>query len=190
MARLLCPGPRLAAPGPRRRAGRAALRGAALLALLLTSACASVGGVGQGDRAMVRLYDGDTGVLLELANDSHPDWQDVYSRPRPAANLKLVPEDVLSSVLEALDAAGFDRWAADGPAPPMSAGLDGWLEVRLGDRARTLSIAEGSLDRERLSGFARMKLAVLDAYQSVAGLQLIENPAGHDLFQTGARGGR
>ena len=159
-----------------------------LLALpLLLGACASTGGVGSGDRAMVRLYDGDTGVLLELANESHPEWRGVYSRPRDAANLKLVPDELLGSVLVDLDAAGFGRWAADGPPPQLSAGLDGWIEVVRDDRSRTLSIAEGSLDRDMLAAYARMKLTVLTAYQSIAGLQYIENAAGHDYFKRGGR---
>jgi len=160
---------------------------AALLAAatLLLAGCALASRVGSGDRAMVRLFDADTGVLLELANESHPQWQDVYSQARRAAELKLVPDELLGQVLVAFEEAGFDELAAEGPAPEAGPGLDGWIEVRLGDSLRHLAMPEGSLDRPRLAAYARMKLAVLEAYQSVAGLQLIDNPSGHELFKEG-----
>jgi hypothetical protein len=47
---------------------------------------------------------------------------------------------------------------------------------------RSLAIAEGELDPERLSAFATMKLSVIDLYQKVGSLQYIRNPDGPQLF--------
>jgi hypothetical protein len=130
----------------------------------------------------VRLYDAHTGVRIELANQSHPDYRDVYSRPQTEAALKLAPDELMDELLERLDDLNFDQLSAPG-APPQSANLLGWLEVVQDTRARTFVVPRAGATREQLSRFAQMQLLVSDAYTHVTGLQYIDNPEGAELFR-------
>lgn len=135
-----------------------------MLLLLWASiaACAGPGLFGSDQRTLVRLYDADTGVRLELASQGHPDYRDLYSHPRSEANLKLAPDELIDALLDRLDALNFDRLSAPG-GPPDRAAVLGWLEVTDGSRTRTLAVSE--------------------AFTHVTGLQYIENPSGADLFR-------
>jgi 3-deoxy-manno-octulosonate cytidylyltransferase (CMP-KDO synthetase) len=130
----------------------------------------------------LRFYDGRTGVMLEMANQSHPDWHDVYSHSRSSATLKLVPEAMLGPLLEDLDAAGFQELSTPGPAPTQGT-LHGFLSIERDGDERTLVVPDASLDADLLAAFARMKLLVDETYGKVGALQYIENPNGDRLFQ-------
>jgi hypothetical protein len=156
--------------------------GLLLLLGACVAACAGPGLFGSDQRTLVRLYDADTGVRLELANQSHPDYRDLYSHPRSEANLKLAPDELLESLLDRLDDLNFDRLSAPG-GPPDQAALLGWLEVSDGSQTRTFAVPRSGATREQLSSFAQMQLAVSDTFTHVTGLQYIDNPKGADLFR-------
>jgi len=137
----------------------------------------------------VRLYDAHTGVRIELANQSHPDYRDVYSRPRPEAALKLAPDELMDELLDRLDDLNFDQLSAPG-APPQGADLLGWLEVVQDTEARTFAVPRAGATREQLSRFAQMQFLVSDTYTHVSGLQYIDNPEGAELFRKQAGGAR
>jgi hypothetical protein len=145
-------------------------------------ACAGPGLFGSDQRTLVRLYDADTGVRIELANQSHPDYRDVYSHPRREANLKLAPDELIESLLDRLDDLNFERLSAPG-GPPDRSLLHGWLEVSDGGKTRTFAVPMTGATGEELSSFAQMQLAVSEAYTHVTGLQYIDNPNGADLFR-------
>lgn len=137
----------------------------------------------------MRLYDAHTGVRIELANQSHPDYRDVYSRPRPEAALKLAPDELMDELLDRLDDLNFDQLSAPG-APPQGADLLGWLEVVQDTEARTFAVPRAGATREQLSRFAQMQFLVSDTYTHVSGLQYIDNPEGAELFRKQAGGAR
>jgi hypothetical protein len=145
--------------------------------------------MGSGDRTLVRLYDAHTGVRIELANQSHPDYRDVYSRPRTEATLKLAPDELMDDLLDRLDDLHFDQLSAPG-APPQGDDLLGWLEVVQDAEARTFVVPRAGATREQLSRFAQMQFVVSDAYTHVTGLQYIDNPEGAELFRKQAGGAR
>ena len=146
------------------------------------AACSSPGFLGSEPHTLVRLYDAHTGVRLELANESHPDYHDLYSRPRNEATLKLAPDDVIEELLDRLDELNFDRLSAPG-SPPEGAVVYGWIEVVQDRQARTFAVPRTGASREQLSRFAQMQFAVSDVYSHVTGLQYIDNPSGPELFR-------
>jgi hypothetical protein len=165
-----------------------------ILAGFLSVACTSIRGtkIPEGGRVLVLLHDGGAGTLLELANESHPDWRGIYSRQQASANLKLVPEPLLAELLDSLEDAGFSRLARPGPPPHSDASLRGWLSIRREGVDSTFEVPRGNWDRQILGAFAQMKLLVNECYSSVAALQFVENPEAHDYFDrfAGRRGGK
>ena len=153
------------------------------------AACSGPGLLGSGDRTLVRLYDAHTGVRIELANQSHPDYRDVYSRPRAEAALKLAPDELMDALLERLDDLDFEELSKPG-APSQGADVLGWLEVVQDTEARTFAVPRAGATREQLSRFAQMQYAVSDAYTHVTGLQFIDNPEGAELFRRQQGGAR
>ncbi|MHC4844629.1 MAG: hypothetical protein ACYTCU_00555 [Planctomycetota bacterium] len=133
-------------------------------------------------RLMVRLYDARNNLLLELANESHPDYQDVYSSARATASLKLAPDDLMGDLIRDLDRLDFEGLAAEGAAP--AGGVRGWVEVREGNRARAFILPADSASAEALESFANMKHVVAYYYQHIGGLQFIDNPQGADIFRS------
>ncbi len=132
----------------------------------------------------VHLYDGRAGTMLGLANESHPDWAGIYSRQQPNAALKLAPEDTMAALLGELDELGFMHRAAPGP-PTATASVRGFLHVRRGNEDFTLAVPTSNYDPDLLGAFAQMKLLMTRYYQSVAGLQFIDNEQGHRFFEPG-----
>lgn len=158
------------------------------LLLLVSAAAACSGPLLGSDNTLVRLYDAHTGVRIELANEGHPDYRDVYSHPRSEATLKLAPNELIETLLDRLDDLNFDKLSAPG-APPESAELLGWLEVVQDGQPRTFVVPRSGATREQLSRFAQMQLAVSEAYTHVSGLQYIDNPEGANLFRRQQSGG-
>jgi len=153
----------------------------ALLGLL--PACGAVPMLDHSDaRLMVRLYDARNNLLLELANESHPDYQDVYSSARASASLKLAPDDLMGDLIRDLDSLDFQALADNGAAP-RSAGIRGWVEVRNGGDAHTFVLPDGDATDEMVAAFGSMKLVVGYYYGHIGGLQFIDNPAGADIFR-------
>jgi hypothetical protein len=157
-------------------------RAVLLLLCACAVACAGPGVFGSEQRTLVRLYDADTGVRLELANESHPELRDVYSQARPEASLKLAPDELIEALLERLDELDFEALSAPG-GPPSGAGLQGWLEVTDGGATRTFAVPRSGPTQQQLSRFAYMQLVVSETYTHVGGLQYIENPQGAELFR-------
>jgi len=156
-----------------------------LLSLLLVAGAAACSGPGlfrSMQPTLVRLYDADTGVRLELANQGNPAYRDIYSHPRSEASLKIAPDELVERLMDRLDELNFERFSTPG-APPDGAGLLGWLEVVQGDSSRTFAVPRAGATREQLASFAQMQLAVSEAYTHVTGLQFIDNPQGADLFR-------
>jgi hypothetical protein len=159
------------------------------LLLLVSAAVGACSGPLLGsDNTLVRLYDAKTGVRIELANEDHPDYRDVYSHPRSEATLKLAPAELLETLLDRLDDLNFDQLSAPG-TPPEAAPVLGWLEVVQDGRPRTFAVPRTGATREQLSRFAQMQLAVSEAYTHVTGLQYIDNPQGAELFRRQQSGG-
>jgi len=131
---------------------------------------------------MVRLYDAKNNLLLELANESHPDYQDVYSSARASASLKLAPDDLMDDLIRDLDKLEFQDLAGSGTAPQAS-GIRGWVEVRDGSSAHTFVMPNNDATAEMIEAFASMKLVVQYYYGHIGGLQFIDNPAGADIFR-------
>lgn len=165
---------------------------ALLLALVaVVSACAgpdsaSAGETGappRGRRVLVGLYDAKGPVHLELAPASHPDFADVYSRPRADAALKLAPDELVEDLLRDLAGLSFDALATAGAPPPASPGVRGWVSIQDSGRARTFVVPATGASPETLQAFAYMKLLINEYYTHVGGLQFVENPQGHDIFR-------
>lgn len=136
-----------------------------------------------GRRVLVALYDAKGPVHLELAPASHPDFADVYSRPRPDASLKLAPDELVEDLLRDLEGLSFASLAVDGPPPRASPGLRGWVCIEDSGRARTFVVPAAGASPEALQAFAYMKLLINEYYTHVGGLQFVENPQGHDIFR-------
>ncbi|HZL99346.1 MAG TPA: hypothetical protein VFD43_03750 [Planctomycetota bacterium] len=153
-----------------------------LLLLAGLAACSGPLAWGSEQRTLVRLYDAKTGVRIELANRSHPEYRDIYSQPRSDASLKLGSDELLERLLERLDELNFGQLSVPG-APPQDAPVLGWLEVVDGDGSRTFAVPKTGATREQIGSFAQMQYAVSEAYTSVTGLQFIDNPSGGDLFR-------
>lgn len=132
---------------------------------------------------MVRLYDARNNLLLELANESHPDFQDLYSRPRSSASLKLAPDELMDDLIGDLDQLDFADLASNGPAPSRS-DARGWVELREGNTVRTFIVPASSATRQVMEAFASMKLLVGYYYSHIGGLQFIDNPDGADIFRS------
>lgn len=150
---------------------------------LLVASCAAFGSgrVGQGDRALVRLFDAKNDLLLEVANSSHPELSDIYSTTRSSASLKLADDLAMSDLLDAIDRSSFPQLATS-EAPSSSAGLRGFVTVREGDESRTLAVPEVGATAEQLETFVTLKELVAAFYQATGALQSIENPAGPQIF--------
>ena len=158
------------------------LLGLLLLICACATACAGHGLFQSEQRTLVRLYDANTGVRLELANESDPDYRGVYSHPRSDASLKLAPDKAMESLLDRLDDLKFDKLSAPG-GPPEGAALLGWIEVTEGTQARTFVVPKTGASHEQIGSFAQMQLAVSDVYTHISSLQYIDNPQGADLFR-------
>lgn len=156
--------------------------GLLLLVCACATACAGTGLFQSEQRTLVRLYDADTGVRLELANETHPEYRGIYSHPRAEASLKLAPDGAMDQLLDRLDDLKFDKLSTPG-GPPQGATTLGWITVTDDDESRTFVVPEKGATREQLASFAQMQFAVNDVYNHVSGLQFIDNPQGADLFR-------
>jgi hypothetical protein len=165
------------------------LASALLLGLvgLHCTACAGPAGGASGHRVLVRLYDAEDDVRLELANESHPELRDVYSRPREDAALKLAPDALMDDLLASIEQIHFEQLATPGepPAEQEAAprGLRGWVSVSEDGEQRTFLVPAQQPTAEQLQAYTRMKLVINHYYSQVGGLQFIRNPQGHELFE-------
>ncbi|MGQ0553066.1 MAG: hypothetical protein ACT4PU_07585 [Planctomycetota bacterium] len=141
-------------------------------------------------RIVIRLYDSDQGVRLELANEDHPELRSVYSQRRSNAALKLAPDEALAQLLATLDDLGFQRWAKPQAAPsptdqrlaPDAAAIEGWIEVRLDAQVSSFVLPAGRADPAALAAFAEMQVSIANTYAGIGGLQFIDNPLGARIF--------
>jgi hypothetical protein len=143
---------------------------------LATSAAA----VPQGSRVIVRLYDAGSGIVLALANESHPTLQEVYSHARADASLKLAPDQLMGELLAALDRAGFALHGQPGEAPDR--GNRSYLLVDRDGQQIVFAEPARSADPETRQAFIHMKLLMDHYYTPVGGLQFIDNAQGGAFF--------
>jgi hypothetical protein len=160
------------------------MRPAALLLTLLAALSACAGpGAATSHRVLVGLYDSKTDLHLDLANESHPDFANVYSQQRRNADLKLAPDDLMDQLVHDLDEKlGFAGLAATGDPPEPGAGIRGWVTIQADGSKRTFVVPAQGASAEQLQAFAKMKLVLNDVFMHVGGLQFVNNPQGHDIF--------
>ncbi|RKY20024.1 MAG: hypothetical protein DRQ55_09050 [Planctomycetota bacterium] len=155
-----------------------------VLALALTAvACASTQpavSVTTGSRVLVRLYEARQDLVLALANESHPDLQDMYSSERMDAALKLAPDELMGELLASLDNAGMDTFGTEEAEP---GGSRGYLMVQHGLERRVFPAPDRSASGEARQAWARMKLIMDHYYQHVGSLQYVANPGGRSIFR-------
>jgi hypothetical protein len=161
----------------------------ALLLGLLATACAGPSGAASGHRVIVRLYDAEYGTHLELANETHPELRDAYSQRKADASLKLVPDELMADLVASIEQVHFDTLSTPG-APPDRAeaadrGLRGWVALDQDGDERTFLIPLDQATSEQLQAYFRMKLVINHFYGGVSGLQYIQNPQGHRIFESG-----
>ncbi|MHC5211994.1 MAG: hypothetical protein ACYTG2_14845 [Planctomycetota bacterium] len=161
--------------------------GIALCFGLLATACAGLAGGTSGHRVVVRLYDAETDVLLELANDSHPELHDVYSQRRADAALKLAPDELMDELVASIEHVRFRELATEGAAPAIEEapirGLRGWVSISQNGEDATFLVPSGQPSAEQLQAFSRMKLVINEYYSRLGGLQYIQNPKGKNVFE-------
>jgi hypothetical protein len=156
-----------------------------VLGSLVLAACAGTSGAPSAAleaRTVVRLYDAGSRLRLELANESHPELQDVYSRRRPDASLKLAPDELIGDLVRDLERLEFAALSSQG-GPPDEASLRGWVQIESDGVERTFAVPSEAPSAEELQAFAYMKLVFNEYYSHVGGLQYIQNPQGGDLFR-------
>lgn len=148
--------------------------------------------IAPGSRVVAALYDGSSGILLALANASHPTLGGVYSQERSDAALKLAPDELIGELRASLDNGDFPRWARPAPAgqprDPLRRGAfgiepgRGWLALVEDDLVRVFAEpgpASGGAERQ---AYANLKLIMDLYYTPVGGLQYIENDRGAKVF--------
>jgi hypothetical protein len=132
------------------------------------------------------LYDAETRVSLELANDTHPELRDVYSERKSDASLKLAPEELMEALVASIEQAQFEALATPGKPPAVEEagmrGLRGWVAISEDGEHRTFLVPAQRPTSEQLLAYSRMKLVFNEFYNQVGGLQFIQNPQGHRLF--------
>ncbi len=157
----------------------------AVLAVFLLAGCASAPPavpVPAGSRIVVRLYDAQSRVELALANESYPEMADLYSRKRQDAALKLAPDRLVGELLYSLDEAGLDVWGRSG-APEAVKGGEGYLWVDTDGLQRVFPEPGARAPADERQAWSLVKLVMTEYYKHVGGLQVIDNPEGHDLFR-------
>ena len=161
------------------------LRPAALLLTLLAALSACAGpGQASGHRVLVGLYDAKTDVHLDLANESHPDFADVYSQERRNADLKLAPDALMDQLVRDLDERlGFAGLAVPGAPPAAGPGVRGWVTVTQDKSQRTFVVPAKGATAEQLQAFVNMKLLLNDVFMHLGGLQFVNNPQGGNIFR-------
>jgi hypothetical protein len=160
------------------------MRSAALLLTLLAalSACAGPGSA-TGHRVLVGLYDSKTELHLDLANETHPDYADVYSQERRTADLKLAPDALMDQLVLDLDQRlGFAKLAATSSPPPAGPAVRGWVTVQENGQQRTFVVPAQGASAEQLQAFVDMKLLLNEVYMHLGGLQFVKNPQGAGIF--------
>ena len=162
------------------------LRGVLLvLAVFLQAGCASpppAVPVPTGSRIVVRLYDAQSKVELALANESYPELADLYSRRRQDASLKLAPDRLVGELLYSLEEAGLSTWGRSGE-PDAVKGSDGYLWVDRDGLQRVFAEPGSGANGDERQAWTLVKLVMTEYYKHVGGLQVIDNPEGHDLFR-------
>jgi len=160
----------------------------AALLLTLAAALSACAGPSQpspaGAGVVVGLYDSKSGLHLDLANASHPDYADVYSRERADAALKVAPDELMQQLVRDLtERLGFDGLSTEGSPPKSGASLRGWVVIDRGGKRRTFSVPATGATAEQLQAFVAMKLVISEYYTHLGGLQFVNNPQGADIFR-------
>lgn len=154
----------------------------AVLTIALLGGCAGVPEIPiePGSRVVARLYDADRRIELALANESHPDLQDVYSTQRSDASLKLAPDQLMGQLLSSLERAGFADYAQTSFSLPRGIGF---LSLRQDGALRVFEAPAGRADSDTRQAYTRLKLVMDLYYSKVGSLQYVENEQGHRLFE-------
>lgn len=160
------------------------LRNAWLLLCLGFAACASSGGGADTDaplRVTLRNYRGDQ--FFELVSEVHTDRVRYYSTPRDSASRKIVDGEVVSALIEELDARGFRKRSKAGRAPSQGGSLLTWgLEVDRGGPVQHWIVGQGT-PAEDVLAFQQGMQVFLELYNNVVSFQTIENPDGRQFFE-------
>jgi len=150
---------------------------------VVLSACSAISAdpVPEGSRVIVRLYDARSGIVLALANESHPALQEVYSHAREDASLKLAPDQLMGELLAALDRAGFGLHARQDRVPDEK--NRSYLMVERDGQQVVFAEPPPSAETPSRQSFIRMKLLMDHYYTPVGGLQFIYSSRGGDFFE-------
>jgi hypothetical protein len=164
-------------PGDRRCTRRGALV-LGLLALSLGSCSATPQGPVV---ARVTLLDlsvsdnpkrGSTGLRsMGLASNSHTDRLTYYSTPRDEANLKIVDDEVMAGLLQALNKRGFEKRARSGQVNELDVKS---LLVESGGETRVFGVRAGSSASD-WKAMQAMTVEVLDVYNNTFGGQAMRS---------------
>lgn len=151
--------------------------------LVVLSGCSATSAdpVPQGSRVIVRLYDARSGIVLALANESHPALQEVYSHAREDASLKLAPDQLMGELLAALDRAGFGLHARQNRVPDDK--NRSYLMIERNGQQAVFAEPPPSAETPGRQSFMLMKLIMDHYYTPVGGLQFIDNSRGGDFFE-------
>ena len=164
----------------------------------LAASCTSTGSAAPGARLRVTLVDHRAGNRFELVSESHTSSVEYYSTARSDASRKILDDDVMTALIDELDANDFERFARSGRAPSPGGGpgrqvITRSLEIDRGGRVEHWSIGQGSVGAER-GKFHACAGAMLQVYSLARSYQAIENPGGPEIFadppRTGGRPGR
>jgi len=170
---------------PRSLLGLLALGGA------LLAGCASGGGSTsestEGGRLCVTLFDYAEGRRFSLASESHTDRVAYYSQPRDDAGLKIQADEVVAALVDQMERRGFRRFATEGRAPASGgAVVTRALEIERGGQRSAWIVGKGSEADERRAFFEAMN-EFFQLYNISQSYQVIENPGGRDVFDSGSR---
>ena len=160
-----------------------------ILAACLLGGCRSASILTLGENSLIRYqqFDRDSGeVTLEmvLVEETHKDYQDLYSVTRTDANIKKVPSLQFSKLLETFEDLGFVEMAHPRELGVRPRTDDATKAISVeNDRNRWVAMnSKNGLTAEQRPNFYLMERMFLNCYDSVLSLQVITNEEGSKLF--------
>jgi hypothetical protein len=159
-----------------------------LIAAAAHAGCGTTSILAGGTNTTVRYQQidrqsGTPSLELVLVEESHKDYQDLYSMERRAANTKKVPTETFEDFMRILEDLGFLEIARPLPSgvPPRLSGISKALIVE-SDQGQWVASnpKEMSLDDRRQ--FKLMCDLFRNCFDSIFSLQVIQNTQGKELF--------